>query len=217
MSWRKELLKNFNLYAVTHLTAWDDTLPEKVEQALRAGVDVIQLRSKQLSDLELLKIGRIMRDLTDRYHKLFIVNDRVDLMLALDADGVHLGQDDLPTREARILMKNPDKLIGRSTHSLDQAIAAQQEGADYVGFGPIFSTPTKPTYAPIGLKQIEDVRQAIRIPFVCIGGIDHQTIEQVIKAGAERVAVVRAVFDQADVERATSQLKEKLTLCLNTP
>ncbi len=207
MNWKKELLKNFKLYAITDLKAEDPEILNKIREALRGGVDVIQLRSKSLSDQLLLKLGKEIRKLTLKSKKLFIVNDRVDLMLAIDADGVHLGQDDLPIEIARRMIRNRDKIIGRSTHSLKQAIQAQREGADYIGFGPIFETPTKPTYHSIGLSKISEAVQKVQIPIVCIGGIDRFNMRKVMDAGAQRIAVVRAIFSAADPYRAASQLK----------
>ena len=132
-------------------------------------------------------------------------------MIASDADGVHLGQDDLPIQTARKLIQRNDKFIGVSTHNVEQAAQAEKAGADYIGFGPIFTTPTKPTYNPIGLNLIKAVKQKIKIPFVCIGGIDHSNVESVIRAGAERIAAVRAIFNQPNPELAARQLKQRIT------
>ena len=206
MSWKKECLKNFKLYAITDLKAKDPRILKVIERALKGGVDVIQLRSKTLSDAALFELGQKIRTLTNRMEKLFIVNDRVDLALAVGADGVHLGQDDLPIAFARRL-SGKNLLIGRSTHSLKQAEEAQTQGADYIGFGPVFGTPTKPTYPPIGLSQIPQVMKQIRIPVVCIGGIDHLNAAEVVRAGARRIAVVRAVFAADDPYQSAVELK----------
>ncbi len=207
MSWKKECFRNFRLYAITDLKEEDPHILKKVTDALRGGIDVIQLRSKGLSDAYLLRLGRKIRKMTRKYKKLFIVNDRVDLMLAIDADGVHLGQEDLPISEARKLIGKAKKIIGRSTHSLKQAVEAECEGADYIGFGPVFATPTKPHYPTVGLKTIPKVMKQIQIPVVCIGGIDHSNIEQVVQAGARRVAVVRAIFSSSQPTLAAQTLK----------
>lgn len=206
MNWKKECLKNFSLYAITDLKTEDPEILKTIERALRGGVDIIQLRSKVLSDHALFELGKKIRTLTNRMKKLFIINDRVDLALALEADGVHLGQDDLPIEEARrIVGKN--QLIGRSTHNLRQALEAEHEGADYIGFGPIFGTPTKPTYLPIGLSQIAQVMKRVRIPIVCIGGIDRSNVTQVLQAGARRIAVVRAIFAAQNPHQSAAELK----------
>ena len=213
MNWKKECLKNFSLYAITDLKTEDPEMLKTIECALRGGVDMVQLRSKVLSDRTLFELGKKIRTLTNRMKKLFIINDRVDLALALETDGVNLGQDDLPMSEARRIV-GKDQLIGRSTHNLKQALEAEREGADYIGFGPIFGTPTKPTYPPIGLGQIAQVMKRVRIPVVCIGGIDHSNVEDVIQAGANRVAVVRAIFSTEDPFSAASEFSVILRLRL---
>jgi len=207
MNWKRESLRNFKLYAITDLKAEDPSLLDRLTQALKGGVDIVQLRSKTMSDASLMAIGQKIRRVTRALEKLFIVNDRVDLTLALDADGVHLGQDDLPIGVARKMMGKGTKIIGRSTHSLQQAEQAVREGADYIGFGPLFSTPTKPTYEPVGLEPIREVLMKSEIPVVCIGGIERSNVKQVVAAGANRIAVVRAVFHASDPFRAASELK----------
>ena len=210
MNWKKELFRNFRFYAITDLTSFDRKLPERVDRAFCGGIDIVQLRSKTLPDKEFLELGQAIRKIANRRKKLFIVNDRIDLALALEADGVHLGQDDLPIPVARKIIGRNKLLIGHSTHSVEQAKQAEKEGADYIGFGPIFRTPTKPTYQPIGLSDIARVKQTVKIPFVCIGGINLDNIDSVIKAGATRVAVVRAIFDQTDVAEAARRLRERI-------
>ncbi|HNV87105.1 MAG TPA: thiamine phosphate synthase [Candidatus Omnitrophota bacterium] len=212
MDWKRKLLKAFNLYAVTDLREPDSSILKKIEDAFRGGVDVIQLRSKALSDGELLKIGEGIRKLAKKYRKLFIVNDRVDLALACQADGVHLGQDDFPVALARKLLNDSSKIIGKSTHSLRQASEAQAEGADYLGFGPVFPTPTKPSYQAVGLIGFERLKKIIKIPVVAIGGIDETNLRNVLDAGAERIAVVRAIWNASSAFRAARNLKELLKL-----
>jgi thiamine-phosphate pyrophosphorylase len=207
MNWKRELLKNFKLYAITDLTTGDSDILAKIRGALRGGADVIQLRSKSLSDQSLLRIGLKIRKVTEKLNKLFVVNDRVDIAIVLRADGVHLGQDDLPTDCARKMLGNQQIFIGRSTHSLTQAMRATREGADYIGFGPLFGTPTKPRYRPVGLNRIKQVLDRVRVPVVCIGGIDETNVQSVVDAGANRVAVVRAIFSSNDARRAASQLR----------
>lgn len=206
MSWKKERLASFRLYAITDLKGEDPAVLGKIQDALKGGVDVVQLRTTGLSDRSLLDLAKQIREVTNRLEKLFIVNDRVDLMLASGADGVHLGQDDLPIASARTLIGKKG-LIGRSTHSLAQALDAEREGADYIGFGPIFKTPTKPTYQPVGLSSIREVMKQVKIPAVCIGGIDSENIQDVIAAGAKRVAVVRAIFASSNSYASARKLK----------
>ena len=208
MDWRRKSLKNFRVYAITDLNTPSESVIGQMERALLGGVDIIQLRSKSLSDLALIRLGQKMRRVTRRLKKLFLVNDRVDLMQILDADGIHLGQEDIPISAARRLIGNRNKIIGRSTHSLDQARRAEREGADYIAFGPLFATPTKPTYRPVGLQKIRSVLRAVRVPVVCIGGIDCENVNRVVESGATRVAVVRAVFGARDPYQAAQTLRK---------
>lgn len=210
MNWKRTVFKNFRLYAITDLGDEDPAVFNKVEAAYRGGADIIQLRSKVLSDRALYRMGLRFRKIADQYRRLFFVNDRPDLALAVGADGVHLGQDDLPVAGVRGILKGRKIWIGRSTHSLDQALAAAEEGVDYIGVGPIFETPTKPGYRPVGLRLIRQVKKKVRLPFVCIGGIDRHNVDQVLAAGALRIAVVRAVFGARNVFQAAKDLKETL-------
>lgn len=209
MSSKKKLLKNFSLYAITDLKSEDPSIVKKVDAALRGGADIVQLRSKTLLDGTFLRLAQKLAPVVHHHKKLFFINDRVHLMLVTDADGIHLGQDDLPLEYARQILGSK-KFIGRSTHSLAQAVKAEREGHDYIGVGPVFETPTKPDYNPVGLKLVEQVSKRIRIPFVAIGGIDVSNVDQVIQAGAKRVAVVRAIFAAKDVKNASKILTEKL-------
>ena len=209
MNSKKKLLKNFKLYAITDLKSEDPAIAKKIEAALRGGADIIQLRSKTLLDGSFLRLAQKISPMVHRYRKLFFLNDRVHLMLVTDADGIHLGQDDLPLAYARKIL-GTHRLIGRSTHSLKQATRAEREGHDYIGVGPVFETPTKPMVTPVGLKLIEQVSKRIRIPFVAIGGIDATNVDRVIDAGARRVAVVRAVFAAKDIQKAAKILTEKI-------
>jgi thiamine-phosphate pyrophosphorylase len=177
--------------------------------AIRGGADVLQFRDKTASDSAFLKETERLLSVTRRAGVPLIINDRVEIACVLGADGVHLGQEDLPIAAARRVLGS-SALIGRSTHSLEQARAAEAEGASYIGCGPIFPTPTKPDYGSVGLELIGHVLEAVRIPVVCIGGIDAGTIESVLRAGATRIAVVRAVCAAADPESAARNLKQTL-------
>ena len=178
--------------------------------AIRGGADALQLRDKRASVPALLyEVKRLLR-VTRPAGIPLIVNDHPDVAGQAGADGVHLGQDDLPLQAARALLGD-GAIIGKSTHSLAQARAAQTEGADYIGFGPVFPTPTKPTYGSIGTAPVRDAAAHVSVPIVCIGGIDRTTLDQVLQAGARCVAVVRAVCGAADPEAATRALKSQLT------
>lgn len=210
MERKRALLNRSRLYAVTDLEGPGESVLRKIEQAFRGGVDIVQLRSKILSAAELLRLGRKIRKIADGEGGLFIVNDRIDIAVGCDADGVHLGQDDLSVAMARRIFRDRRKIVGKSTHSVLQALLAEKEGADYLGFGPVFPTPTKPDYPAIGRRHFRKINRVIQIPYVAIGGINETNLEDVLKAGARRVAVVRAVFSAPDPGRAARNLKRTL-------
>ncbi|MFH1407182.1 MAG: thiamine phosphate synthase [Candidatus Omnitrophota bacterium] len=201
---------NWNLYVIIDRETTKNKDPLDIATAAVAGgCDVIQLRDKVSFAKTVLKTAYSLRVLTRRANIQFIVNDRVDIALAAEADGVHLGEDDLPIGAARkILGKN--KIIGRTTHSLEEALAAQEGGADYVSAGPIYETALKPDLAARGLELIREFSKNIVIPFVAIGGINETNIGRVLEAGAEIIAVVRAVVAKNEVTLATSILQEKI-------
>jgi len=212
MSWKEKVFEGFRLYAVTDLKAGSPEVLRKIEAAYRGGVDIVQLRSKVLTDAILIRLGLQVQRIARKYRKLFFVNDRVDLALITGADGVHLGQDDMPVHVARKLAKQAGRelWIGKSTHSLEQALAAVNEGADYIGIGPVFRTPTKPHVKSVGLRFVRQAAMKVRIPWVAIGGIDLGNIRDVAAAGATRVAVVRAIFSTLDPEIAAQKLKRQI-------
>ena len=202
--------QNCRLYTIVDRSALRNRDPIGVaEVALRGGADVVQWRDKTACDRDFLSVARRLRELTLDFKVPFVVNDRVAVALLAKADALHLGQEDLPLKEVRALVGD-SMLIGRSTHSLAQAQAAQASGADYLGVGPIFSTPTKPTYPAVGVTLIEEVSPRIRIPWFAIGGIDLTNISLVLSAGATRVAVVRAVTGAENVEEAARAFKSLL-------
>ncbi len=145
-----------------------------------------------------------MRSLTLKYKTIFIVNDQIDIALAVDADGVHLGQEDMPVEEARKIM-GKKKILGVSTHSLKQAIKAQEGGADYIGFGPMFKTSTKDAGFPKGLKVLREIRRHVKIPIVAIGGIAPENVSSVLEEGADAAAVMSAVL-KGDIKENTAKL-----------
>ena len=170
-------------------------------EALRGGADMIQLREKTGSLRALLPEARAIQALCREHGALFIVNDRVDLALVVDADGAHVGQEDFPAREARRLLGG--RLLGVSTHDRAQAEAAAAAGADYIGFGPMFATGSKDTgYAPRGLAMLQEIRLAVRLPILAIGGITVDNVSGVIAAGATAPAVISAVAEAPDVAEA---------------
>jgi thiamine-phosphate pyrophosphorylase len=163
------------------------------EQMVTGGVDLIQLRGKGKSIDELVDLASEIHKITARSDTPLIVNDHAEIAARAPVEGVHVGQDDDSVLVAR-QKAGRDLIVGKSTHSLSQAITANSEGADYIGFGPIFATPTKPDYKPIGLGDIRQVHLDVSIPIFCIGGINIDNLQQVIDAGAQRVVMVSALL-----------------------
>ena len=180
-----------------------------VEPALRGGADLIQLRDKSASDEEIVRAGRDLRGLCAGHGALFLVNDRPDLAVACDADGVHVGQDDMPVDRARAIV-GPERIVGTSTHSPEQVDAAEASGADYYAVGPVFATPTKEGRPPTGWDLIGYAAGRATKPWFAIGGMDAETAHAAAAAGAERVVVVRAIRDAADPEAATRAIRAAL-------
>jgi thiamine-phosphate pyrophosphorylase len=172
-------------------------LEAAVEEAVRAGVDIVQMREKDLPDRELLRLGRVLREITARQGALFIVNDRPDIALLVHADGVHLGQEDLPLSEVRTLVGST-VLIGVSTHSLAQARAAERQGADYIGVGPLFPTRTKHAGPLLGPEGLEEVLPQVKVPAFAIGGINTKNVSVVTEKGGCRIAVSSAILGASD-------------------
>lgn len=170
-----------------------------LREFLAGGVKLVQLRAKELSSGEFFTLAKEARQLTREAGATFIVNDRSDIALACNADGVHLGQDDLPLHAARKIL-GKDKIIGISTHDLTQARDAEKNGADYIGFGPIFGSTTKDTgYLPRGLEMLREIRQAVKIPIVAIGGITENNVAEVWKSGADSAAIISDLMGAEDV------------------
>ncbi|MBO8444165.1 MAG: thiamine phosphate synthase [Bacteroidetes bacterium] len=183
------------------------TIEENVECALKGGVTAVQLREKECSSREFLELALRVKGLTSRYGVPLIINDRVDIALAAGADGVHVGQDDLPCRTVRQIA-GPDMLIGVSVSALDEAIRAEQDGADYLGVGAMFPTGTKTDAEVITLDLLKEIRKAVSIPIVIIGGINMNTAPQFKGLGIDGIAVVSAIVAQPDVEAAARGLLE---------
>jgi thiamine-phosphate pyrophosphorylase len=172
--------------------------PRIVDQMIEGGVDLIQVRGKNKSIGELVELAAELHELSAKSSIPLIVNDHAEIAKRVPVEGVHVGQDD---DSIEIVRKKAarDILIGKSTHSLEQARAAQGEGADYIGFGPIFATPTKPDYAPIGLENIRRVHAEMNLPIFCIGGINVDNLQSVIDAGAKRVVMVSALLKAQNI------------------
>ena len=182
---------------------------EAAELALLGGADCLQLREKELEGRELLHRARQLVDLCRRHERLCIINDRADIAILSDADGVHVGQEDLPAAEVRKLV-GPDKIIGVSTHRIEQATRARLDGADYIGVGPTFRSATKPRDFVAGLEYCRAVANQVDIPAVAIAGITTANVDEVLAAGIRAVAVTAAVLDTDDPRAAAEALKKKL-------
>jgi thiamine-phosphate diphosphorylase len=188
-----------SLYAILDPEQTQGRSPDMVvHQLLEGGVKMIQLRAKAMSSRDFLELARIARELTTPFDCKLIVNDRVDIALASTADGVHLGQEDLPLQISRNLLG--DKIIGISTHTVDQAKEAEENGADYIGFGPMFGTNTKDTgYGARGLEMLAQLREVVALPIVAIGGITEATVEDVWHAGADAAAMISDILKAEEI------------------
>jgi len=205
-------MNNARLYCILDLGYTPEDRAEEVTSALLAGgADILQLRAKNQDLPTILRVAEKLIPLCRAAGVPFILNDFPDLAATLGVDGVHIGQDDGPLGAAREIM-GAGKLIGRSTHSLAQARAALAEGFDYIGFGPLFPTPTKAGRPAIGLDEIAAMEQQVgsRIPAFCIGGITQATLPQVLAAGARRIVVVSALLQAPDVAAATHAIRCRL-------
>ena len=211
MSWSKKRLKDANLYLIldTDVLSYKGLL-QVLKPAVRSGVDIVQLRDKKSSAKEILEFCHHIKAIT-KGRALFIVNDRVDLSILAGADGVHLGQEDISYIQARKLM-GPKAIIGVSCQKLDQAKAAQRAGVDYIGFGSIFKTLTKPQRQSMDLQLFKTVIQTIQIPVFPIGGISRANVRQLTQLGTRRAAVCRDVLLAQDPGKAVRELKSELTL-----
>jgi thiamine-phosphate pyrophosphorylase len=205
---RQGKLAGMRLYLITGDRGGEQETVRIVAAALEGGVDVVQLRKKTMPKGEQYAIALALRRLTALHDCLLIINDHADLAVAADADGVHLGQDDLPLEAVRSLPGFEGRLIGRSTHSVEQARAAIREGADYIAVGPVYATPTKAGRAPVGPELVTDVAAFADRPFVAVGGIDRENAPMVVGAGAPALAVVRAIYDDRDPAEAARRLHE---------
>ncbi|MDH4470446.1 MAG: thiamine phosphate synthase [Verrucomicrobiae bacterium] len=177
------------------------------EQLLRGGIDILQLRAKESSEEEIIMMAKQILPLTQAAKVPFIINDYPHIVSIVGAQGVHLGQEDLDIREARAML-GKEGLIGLSTHSLEQVEKSLELQPDYIGFGPLFSTPTKPLYSPIGLQLITQVQERVSFPVFCIGGITLVTLPQVLQAGAKRIVMVSALLKDEDRVELISHIKQ---------
>lgn len=182
---------------------------EKIEAALKAGVDYIQLREKNISSAEYLKRARILRKMTEKYDTKFIVNDRLDIAMLSEADGVHLGQSDVPVADARRIL-GKDKIIGATAKTVEQAVRAEQEGADYLGSGAWFFTSTKKDAVPIAEETYRDILNAVAIPNVAVGGITAENGKKPLNCGANGLAISAGILSAEDVAAEVCKVRKLL-------
>lgn len=209
---KKETMR---LYAVTDQT-WSNniTLKEQVELAIQGGVTFVQLREKKKSKEEIIQIAREIKQITDKYQIPFVINDNVEVALKVDADGVHVGQEDMKAVEARGLLDDK-KIIGVSVHTVEEAVEAQKMGANYIGVGAVFPTSTKKNAVKMSNKTLQDICQAVDIPVVAIGGIQTENIMELKESGIDGIAVVSAIFSKKDIKQAAKELREMVEHIVN--
>lgn len=205
---KQEIKEAMCLYAVTD-SMWlqGRTLPEVVEEALKGGATFMQIREKELPYNEFMQLARKVKSVTDRYHVPYVIDDEVEIAKEIDADGVHIGQSDKDLIEARKIL-GQDKIIGVSAGTVEQAVEAEKNGADYLGVGSIFTTSTKLDAQAVSLNTLHEICKAVSIPVVAIGGITVDNMLQLKGTGVDGVAVVSAIFAAENIKRSTETLLE---------
>ena len=202
-------LENCRLYALLTSIMCTGSIREKARAAIAGGADVIQLREKQVPDSVFLALAAEIRELTDETGRIFIVNDRADIAALIGADGVHVGQDDLPISEVRKMLR-PGAVVGKSTHSYEQAMAAVNEGADYIAIGPLFDTKTKDAGPSPSADVVRRIVQDVPVPIFGIGGITVDTMDKVVAMGLKRVAVSSGICKASDPAAAAARIRGSL-------
>ena len=207
--------KTLLLYAVTD-RSWlgDETLYQQVEKTLKGGATFMQLREKELGYDEFLKEAIELKALCKEYNVPFVINDNVDIAVAMDADGVHVGQSDLEAGLSRAMI-GPDKILGVSCKNVEEALLAQERGADYLGVGAVFPTTSKDDADAVTHEMLKAIVEAVDIPVVAIGGIGKHNVDQLAGSGIDGIAVISALFAQPDIQKATEELKAKTKEALN--
>lgn len=199
---------DYTLYLVTDRQLMScDSLTEAVEQAILGGCTMIQLREKELSSLEFYNQAVAVKQVTDKYHIPLIINDRIDIAMAVQATGVHIGQHDLPAAAVRKII-GENMLLGVSASSIAEAIQAQQDGADYLGVGAMFPTGTKTDADSVSMEELQKIRTAVSLPIVVIGGINKGNAGRFKPMGIDGLAVVSAIIAQSDIKAAAAELKD---------
>ena len=202
---------DYSIYLVTDRELMStETLEEAVEQAIIGGCTLVQLREKDCSSFDFYNTAVKVKEITDKYNIPLLINDRLDIALAVDAAGVHVGQSDLPATVVRKIV-GEDKIIGVSTGTLEQALKAQDDGADYIGVGAMYSTGTKKDAKPTSMEELKKIRENISLPIVVIGGINKERVKDFEGMGIDGLAIVSAIIAQKDIVEATRELKSIFT------
>lgn len=198
---------DYSIYLVTDSELMStETTPQAVEQAIKGGCTLVQLREKKLSSLDFYNTALKVKAITAHYNIPLIINDRVDIALAVNAEGVHIGQSDLPAKDVRRIIGN-DKILGVSASGLNEAVQAERDGADYIGVGAMFATGTKADAELVSMESLRDIRRTTGLPIVVIGGINKNTIPFFAGSGVDGIAVVSAIISEKDIALAASGLK----------
>ncbi len=212
-----ELLSKIQLYVIADKEICGKKDIEKVVmQTIEGGAEMVQYRDKESNDENFLETALKLKSICKARSVPFIVNDRVEIAIKIDADGVHVGQEDMPLAEVKKKL-NPSKIIGVSALTIEQAMKAEREGADYVGVGPIFDTSSKKIDKPLGLDLIRKSKDNLSIPFFAIGGINSSNLDDLIRSGGTRIAVISALVLSHNVKTSTSKLLKKLKAALSLP
>jgi len=200
---------DYSIYLVTDRDLMStETLEEAVEKAIIGGCTLVQLREKDCSSFDFYNTAVKVKEITDKYKVPLLINDRLDIALAVDAAGVHVGQSDLPATVVRKII-GEDKIIGVSTGSLEQALKAQKDGADYIGVGAMYDTGTKKDANPTSMEELKKIRENVSLPIVVIGGINKERIKDFEGIGIDGLAIVSAIIAQKDITQSTKELKAK--------
>lgn len=207
--------KDLLLYAVTD-RSWLNgaTLYEQVEKALKGGATFIQLREKQLDEYSFLEEAKQIQKLCAKYHVPFVINDNVEIAAKINADGVHVGQSDRKAQDVRMQL-GENKIIGVSAQTVEQALLAEEQGADYLGVGAVFPTGSKKDATEVSRETLKEICHAVKIPVIAIGGINKHNVMELTGSGICGVAVISAIFAQPDIKKATEDLKEKTKVMVN--
>lgn len=202
---------NYKLYLVTNRDLLKNiSLTEAVEEAIKGGTTLVQLREKNVSSLEFYNIAKSIKKVTDKYDIPLIIDDRLDIALAVDAAGLHVGQSDMPAIIARKLL-GENKILGVSAHTIDEALKAEKDGADYIGTGAIFTTTTKKDAENVSIKSLKEITEKVHIPVVAIGGINQENVKMLKDTGISGISVISSILGKNDIKRAS----EDLNKCIN--